>query len=322
MLISAAQGVLGWDHTHAFLIRTEEEAQMAGYKRTVWSKGDSFVAEFHANNGSDVCDSWILVPAENIWGTPLRGFLYLVALLYTFIGIAIVSDIFMASIERITAAKTVVNVKDDGSKYVITVVVWNETVANLTLMALGSSAPEILMSVIETISTLESEPGEFGASTIVGSAAFNLFVITGVCMLTDKPKHIKELGVFMITSFTSVFAYVWMLVTLIIWTPDEVTIVEGVLTFLFFPLLVLVSYLQDRGWFCNGKNTQVEQMLISADIQVCHVVGCEFISRTAWFGGVHPPVQPGYVPKCTLFTRGLLYFKSTFFCFKNCAVFN
>lgn len=29
--------------------------------------------------------------------------------------------------------------------------VWNPTVANLTLMALGSSAPEILLNVIETI---------------------------------------------------------------------------------------------------------------------------------------------------------------------------
>jgi solute carrier family 8 (sodium/calcium exchanger) len=28
---------------------------------------------------------------------------------------------------------------------------WNPTVANLTLMALGSSAPEILLNVIETI---------------------------------------------------------------------------------------------------------------------------------------------------------------------------
>lgn len=31
------------------------------------------------------------------------------------------------------------------------VAVWNPTVANLTLMALGSSAPEILLSCIETI---------------------------------------------------------------------------------------------------------------------------------------------------------------------------
>lgn len=56
--------------------------------------------------------------------------------------------------------------------------VWNPTVANLTLMALGSSAPEILLSTIETIQLLESTPGELGPSTIVGSAAFNMLVIT------------------------------------------------------------------------------------------------------------------------------------------------
>jgi len=32
--------------------------------------------------------------------------------------------------------------------------VWNETVANLTLMALGSSAPEILLSVLQTLKDL------------------------------------------------------------------------------------------------------------------------------------------------------------------------
>ena len=47
-------------------------------------------------------------------------------------------------------------------------------------MALGSSAPEILLSVIETMGGLGSCPGELGASTIVGSAAFNLLVISGV----------------------------------------------------------------------------------------------------------------------------------------------
>lgn len=47
-------------------------------------------------------------------------------------------------------------------------------------MALGSSAPEILLSCIETIKGLGSCPGELGASTIVGSAAFNLLVISGV----------------------------------------------------------------------------------------------------------------------------------------------
>lgn len=36
-----------------------------------------------------------------------------------------------------------------GKKRALTSQVWNATVANLSLMALGSSAPEILLSVIE-----------------------------------------------------------------------------------------------------------------------------------------------------------------------------
>ena len=58
--------------------------------------------------------------------------------------------------------------------------VWNPTFANLTLMALGSSAPEIILNVFETVTTLGATPGELGPSTIVGSASFNFLVISGV----------------------------------------------------------------------------------------------------------------------------------------------
>ena len=104
--------------------------------------------------------------------------------------------------------------------------VWNDTVANLTLMALGSSAPEILLSIIELIGPLamfriefriESQPpgadfysGSLGASTIVGSAAFNLLGITAVCIaaLPDgEVKKIKDQKVFAITGTFSIFAY-------------------------------------------------------------------------------------------------------------------
>ena len=40
----------------------------------------------------------------------------------------------------------------DGRTKRVEVTIWNATVANLTLMALGSSAPEILLSVIEIVS--------------------------------------------------------------------------------------------------------------------------------------------------------------------------
>lgn len=64
--------------------------------------------------------------------------------------------------------------------------IWNATVANLTLMALGSSAPEILLSVIE-ITTGGFFSGELGPSTIVGSAAFNLLIIIAVCIVAVTP---------------------------------------------------------------------------------------------------------------------------------------
>ena len=258
------------------LVVSEQRAAHLGFSRTVWGgpKGD-MVVEFYHSNGTDTCNSYILVPAENIWSKPVRGLLYLVTMFYIFIGIAIASDVFMSSIERITAARTEIKIKEDGSQYIITVVVWNETVANLTLMALGSSAPEILISLVETVSTIDSEPGELGPSTIVGSAAFNLFVITGICMLIEKPKKIKELGVFVITSMSSLFAYFWMIVVLVFWTEDEVTIIEGVLTLLFFPALVIIAYLQDRGWCRSVEDVHVEQKIISASVhqgQVCNAL--------------------------------------------------
>mgnify|MGYP001138076806 FL=1 len=111
-----------------------------------------------------------------------------------------------------------------------TVKVWNATVANLTLMALGSSAPEILLSVIETVKNLGGCAGELGASTIVGSAAFNLLVISAVSLYavnesndTDPErdetmpvgvKKINDMGVFSVTAFFSVTAYVWMFICL------------------------------------------------------------------------------------------------------------
>jgi len=84
--------------------------------------------------------------------------------------------------------------------------------ANLTLMAFGSSAPEIILSVVEALKDMGEPAGDLGPSTIVGSAAFNLLVISALSIYAvgEDVKKIDGYGVFMITSFFSVFAYVWM----------------------------------------------------------------------------------------------------------------
>ena len=76
----------------------------------------------------------------------------------------------------------------DGTVVERRVRVWNATVANLTLMALGSSAPEILLSVIEVVGN-NFEAGELGPGTIVGSAAYNLLIVPAVCIISTGTRY-------------------------------------------------------------------------------------------------------------------------------------
>mmetsp|Transcript_89889 Transcript_89889/g.141960 ORF Transcript_89889/g.141960 Transcript_89889/m.141960 type:complete len:958 (+) Transcript_89889:184-3057(+) len=191
----------------------------------------------------------ILKDTEQRWNKfPLRSTIYLFGLLWCFMGVAIVSDIFMGAIERITSKK--VRYRDPSGKNV-TIKVWNDTVANLTLMALGSSAPEILLSVIE-LTTNKFLSGDLGPATIVGSAAFNLFCISAVCIMAipnGEVRRIKDVGVFAVTASFSVFAYLWLYFIVLVVSPDEIDIGEGVLTFFFFPVLVAVAFCADKGYF-------------------------------------------------------------------------
>jgi len=182
-----------------------------------------------------------------------RGILYATLMLYLFIGVAIASDKFMESIEMITAQEKEVSVKNPktGKTQVVVVKVWNETVANLTLMALGSSAPEIMLSVIE-IWAKDFKAGDLGPGTIVGSAAFNLFMIIGLCMYVipdDEVRKIKHLRVFFVTATWSVFAYVWLYLILGAISYGKVESWEGILTFLFFPATVYTAFVADRRMF-------------------------------------------------------------------------
>ena len=144
---------------------------------------------------------------------------------------------------------------------------WNETVANLTLMALGSSAPEILLNVIETVSTLGSKPGELGPSTIVGSAAFNFLMISGISIYSVNEKNdtrtkqeladagtplgvkkVLDTGVYAITTCWSIIAYIWLYVVLLDGIVKEW---EAYLTLGFFFLLIIMAYIAD----CLRKKT-------------------------------------------------------------------
>ncbi|XP_017292874.1 sodium/calcium exchanger 2b [Kryptolebias marmoratus] len=178
-----------------------------------------------------------------------RAVVYFVSLMYMFLGVSIIADRFMASIEVITSQEKEVTITmPNGETSVMTVRIWNETVSNLTLMALGSSAPEILLSVIEVCGH-EFKAGQLGPGTIVGSAAFNMFVILGICVWVipdGQSRKIKHLRVFFITAFWSIFAYIWLYLILAIISPGIVEVWEALVTLLFFPVCVILAWIADR----------------------------------------------------------------------------
>ncbi|XP_053908786.1 sodium/calcium exchanger 2 [Cuculus canorus] len=204
--------------------------------------------------GSARCQPGVLLPVwhpENpsAGDTAARAVVYLVAMVYTFLGVSIIADRFMASIEVITSKEKEITVtKANGETSVGTVRIWNETVSNLTLMALGSSAPEILLSVIEVCGH-NFQAGELGPGTIVGSAAFNMFVVIAVCVYVvpgGESRRIKHLRVFFVTASWSIFAYVWLYLILAVISPGVVRVWEALLTLLFFPLCVAFAWAADK----------------------------------------------------------------------------
>jgi len=185
---------------------------------------------------------------EQTWPRYLRAGIYFAALIWAFMGVGIVCDQFVAGIEEITSAEVIVWVEiHSGAKRKFHKRIWNATVANLSLMALGSSAPEILITATELFAN-DFYAGALGPATIVGSAAFNLLMISAVCISAIPAPEIRKIeavDVFGVSTAVSIFAYLWLGVILRVFSPDRVELWEGIVTFLMFPALVSLAYAVD-----------------------------------------------------------------------------
>uniref|UniRef100_A0A3Q2W2E3 Solute carrier family 8 member 4a n=1 Tax=Haplochromis burtoni TaxID=8153 RepID=A0A3Q2W2E3_HAPBU len=228
---------------------------LPGVTRFSYGSRDDDIGSSPGNCSSDDnCSEGVVLPMWNpqnpaVGDKVARAIVYFAALIYMFLGMSIIADRFMSSIEVITSQEKEITIKKpNGETTTTTVRIWNETVSNLTLMALGSSAPEILLSVIEVVGH-NFEAGALGPSTIVGSAAFNMFIIIALCVYVvpeNETRKIKHLRVFFVTGAWSIFAYIWLYLILSVFSPGEVQVWEAVLTFLFFPLCVLQAWIADR----------------------------------------------------------------------------
>lgn len=208
--------------------------------------------ESHICNSDDLTARGILLPPFNTFDNSTKydpqsisiAGLYLFLLLYLLMGVSIFADVFCGAIEVITSKKRDIDVRSGAIEIkTIQVYTWNNTVANLTLMAMGSSAPEIMLSLVEVIFN-DFQGDVLGPATIVGSAGFNLMVIVALCVScvpkanSDGEKgtrKIKNRGVFNITAFSSLFAYIWVAVILQANSPNEIQLWEALITFFFFP---------------------------------------------------------------------------------------
>lgn len=232
------------------------------------SQDGGYVEEY--TSAENFCSSWLVLPGTSLLSTSTLGIMYLLVLFYIFLGVAVIADLFMEAIEVITSKVQVVDFVDDqGAILKIEKPVWNPTIANLTLMALGSSAPEILLSVISTVSAIEETPSELGPQSIVGSAAFNLHVISAVSIMSVvEIKKIADMGVFIVTATASTFAYFWFFLVLTVISKDVVELWEALLTIGFFFILVILAYGADR---VNAKklNNAEDKVKKTQDVAKC-----------------------------------------------------
>ena len=202
----------------------------------------------------------IVVPGTSLMNDVFMGTIYVLVLFWFFLGIAIVADIFMEAIEVITSKTDLVTIPDaDGRLIQVEKLFWNPTIANLTLMALGSSAPEIILATAGVALDFEGVPSDLGPMAIVGSASFNLLVISCVSILAvpaTEVKPILDVGVFLVTCVFSVFAYVWFYLVLVVISPNRIELWEALVTFGFMIILVILAYTADR---CRAKSVDKDE---------------------------------------------------------------
>eukprot|EP00045_Choanoeca_perplexa_P013748 m.156821 g.156821 ORF g.156821 m.156821 type:complete len:1075 (-) comp16445_c1_seq19:315-3539(-) len=205
----------------------------------------------------DSCQGTILPYFSDEFETDIGLFVaYLLLMGYFFIGVAVTADLFMNSIEIITSKIKQIK-RPDGT--ILELKIWNDTVANLTLMALGSSAPEILLSIVEVVGR-GFEAGELGPGTIVGSAAFNMLMIIAICMTSVKALRVDSIYVLHFTAGSSIFAYIWLYLIVSAISPGEIEVWEAVVTILYFPLFVFVAWLFDTGRLATGAGFIASKM--------------------------------------------------------------
>uniref|UniRef100_A0A0E0J564 Sodium/calcium exchanger membrane region domain-containing protein n=1 Tax=Oryza nivara TaxID=4536 RepID=A0A0E0J564_ORYNI len=166
------------------------------------------------------CDTYLLFNGETLLPIGVRAFIYTAVLAYCFIGLSAITGRFFKSMESIMRhSREVVTVDPHTNATIVKhEKVWNYTIADVALLAFGTSFPQISLATIDAIRNLgQLTAGGLGPGTLVGSAAFDLFPIHAVCVVMPRAgskKKISDLGVWLVELFWSFWAYIWLYIIL------------------------------------------------------------------------------------------------------------
>lgn len=99
------------------------------------------------------CDSYLLFQGETNLSNGVRTFLYLLGLAYCFIGLSAITSKFFHSMENMMRQTKKVEWIDPDSNLLVVKEekLWNYTIADISLLAFGTSFPQISLATIDAI---------------------------------------------------------------------------------------------------------------------------------------------------------------------------
>lgn len=99
------------------------------------------------------CETYLLFRWETNLGAGIRTLLYFLGLAYCFIGLSAITARFFCSMENVVKqTRKVVKIDPStGNEIVRYEKVWNYTIADIALLAFGTSFPQISLATIDAI---------------------------------------------------------------------------------------------------------------------------------------------------------------------------
>ena len=121
---------------------------------------------------------------------------------------------------------------------------WNSQIANVTLLAIGTSAPEICLCFFSTFIEVGGAPNPLGPMVLMGTSSFNLLLVTGISIImAAEVKRLYDISAFLVTGAFATCAFIWLFVILLVSSPGRIDLWEAIVTLLLYPILIIAVWM-------------------------------------------------------------------------------